>query len=41
MKYKIFLHNLGVKDYVAKLLNIKQIKTKDTAKIFSILPFQT
>ena len=26
--------NLGVKDYVAKLLNIKQIKTKDTAKIF-------
>ena len=25
---------LGVKDYVAKLLNIKQIKTKDTAKIF-------
>ena len=27
-------HSLGVKDYVAKLLNIKQIKTKDTAKIF-------
>ena len=26
--------SLGVKDYVAKLLNIKQIKTKDTAKIF-------
>ena len=26
--------NLGVKDYVAKLLNIKKIKTKDTAKIF-------
>ena len=26
--------DLGVKDYVAKLLNIKQIKTKDTAKIF-------
>ena len=33
--------NLGVKDYVAKLLNIKKIKTKDTAKIFLILPFQT
>ena len=26
--------NLGVKDYVAKLLSIKQIKTKETAKIF-------
>ena len=26
--------NLGVKDYVAKLLSIKQIKTKDTAKVF-------
>ena len=27
-------NNFGVKDYVAKLLNIKQIKTKDSAKIF-------
>ena len=26
--------NLGVKDYVAKLLKIKQIKTKESAKIF-------
>ena len=26
--------NLGVKDYVAKLLNIRQIKNKDAAKIF-------
>ena len=41
MKIQNISRNLGVKDYVAKLLNIKQIKTKDTAKIFSILPFQT